>query len=240
MTPRRLLAGLPWMLAASLAAEEIAIRPEESVLAVVTHKGGFAAGRAHDHLIAAPAREAALAFDPRAPLAASFEIDFAAADLAVDPWEAQRAAYPRLEALGILGEPFTEVAEKDRGKIRKSMLGEGQLDAARHPRVRARLAGVREEPSTHGGVAFPYVATLELEVKGVRVEKPVAARFEAGEGNLAIEAFGVFRFTDFGIEPYSAFLGAVKNLDEIHVYLSLVGSLPAAPAGTVEVSVSQR
>ncbi len=30
-------------------------------------------------------------------------------------------------------------------------------------------------------------------------------------------ALGTFDFTDFGIKPYSAFLGAVKNQDAFHV-----------------------
>ncbi len=51
--------------------------------------------------------------------------------------------------------------------------------------------------------------------------KPVPARYELADGILTIEAIGAFNFTDFGIKPYSAFLGAVKNEDEFHVYVNL-------------------
>ena len=219
------------------AAEEIAIRDADSVLAVITHKGGFAASKAHNHLIAADARAAQLVFDPAEPLAASFTLDFAAESLIVDSWDLQQAWYPRLEELGILGEPFTEVAEKDRRKITKSMLSDEQLDAAKHPRISARLGAVQKGMETHGGVAFPFTATLALEVHGQRVEKPVAARYEAADGTLAIEALGLFHFTEFGIEPFSAFFGAVRNEDSFHIYVNLNGPLPD---GQVEVGVTQR
>ena len=38
---------------------------------------------------------------------------------------------------------------------------------------------------------------------------------------LSIEAVGEFTFEEFGIEPYSAFLGSVKNKNEFFIYLNL-------------------
>ena len=228
MKPTPLLAVFAVLLdGAPLSAEEIDIRQHDSIIAVVTHKAGFAAAKAHNHLIAATGYQATLVFDEEAPLATRFELSFAAEDLTVDPWKLQQAWYPRLEKLGVLDQAYTEVAEKDRRKIRKSMLGSEQLDAAEHPRISARLAGVAESASTHGGVSFPYVATLVLEVHGQSVEQPAAARYESAAGELTIEAVATFRFTDFRIEPYSAFFGAVKNQDEFHVYVNLKGSRPA-------------
>ena len=231
MISTRLLTSLALLFAVALPgnAEEVALRADESTVAVVTHKGGFAAAKAHNHLIVAEGYEATLVFDPESPLAARFELAFAAESLVVDPWEQEQALYPRLEELGVLDEPFSEVAAKDRAKIRKSMLGDKQLDAAKHPRISARLVGVEESSSTLGGVEFPYAAKLALEVHGERVERPIAARFEVSGDTLKVEAVGTFRFTDFGIEPFSAFFGAVKNEDELHVYLHLTGALPTVP-----------
>lgn len=219
------------VLAAPLVAEDVKIAPDESIFAVVTHKGGFASGMAHNHLIAAADYRASLSFDPAAPLDTRFEITLASEQLAVDPWDVEQARYPRLEELGILDEPFTEVADKDRDRIRKAMLGKGQLDANGHPEIKARITGVREQAATHGGVEFPFAADLELEVRGKKVKKPVAARYQLDGAGLTVEAVGAFLFTDFGIKPYSAFLGAVKNEDEFHVYVSLKGSpAPTRPA----------
>ena len=226
-----LCVALPVLLASpALAADEIEIVTDDSLVAVITHKGGFAAKRAHNHLIAAAGYEASLHFEPSEPQASRFSLDFAVEQLAVDRWDLEQRWYPRLAELGILGEPFTEIADKDRQKIRKSMLGREQLDGGNFPRISARVTAVTAHPSTHGGVAFPYAATLVLEVRGRSVEKQVAARYQAADGALVIEALGSFRFSDFGIEPFSAFFGAVKNLDEFHVYLHLAAVRPSASA----------
>ena len=224
---RRLLFIFTLMLNAhTLCAGEIDISTESSIFAVVTHKGGFASGMAHNHLIAAVGYQARLSFDAETPLATRFELNLASDRLAVDPWDLERAWYPRLEELGILDEAFTEVSDKDRERIRKAMLGKGQLDAARSPEISATVTGIRENPTTHGEITFPYAATLELEVRGKKAKKPVAARYRLADGVLTVEAVGAFRFTDFGIKPYSAFLGAVKNEDEFHVYVNLKAATP--------------
>ena len=227
---RWLLAGVTvaWMaFAGAAAAQELTIQPEKSIIAVVTHKGGFAASQAHNHLISIGAERAVLTLDPESALASRFELAFDAKDLLVDDWDQQQAWYPRLEELDLLDEPFSEVAEKDRKKIAKSMLGDDQLDAAKYPRITARLLGAEEKPSTQGAESFPYAVRLALEVHGRTVETTAAARFEATDGLITVEAIAPFRFTDFGIEPFSAFFGAVKNEDEFHVYLNLTASVPA-------------
>ena len=61
---------------------------------------------------------------------------------------------------------------------------------------------------------------ITLGVEGPK--QPVTARYELIEDGLHIEAVGVFNFREFGIKPYSAMLGAVKNKDEFHVYVALV------------------
>ena len=224
---KRLLAIALMLTAPTLVADEIEIATEDSIFAVITHKAGFASGVAHNHLVAADGYRATLSFSGDEPLATRFEIELACDQLAVDPWDLEQAWYPRLEALGILDEPFSEVADKDRAKIRKSMLSKGQLDAEGAPNITARITEVRDAaPDAREHDTFPYVATLELSVRGKKVEKPVAARYELNDGVLSIEAFGAFLFTDFGIKPYSALLGAVKNEDKFHVYVNLKGSRP--------------
>ncbi len=202
-------------------AREVEIVTEDSIFAVITHKGGFASGVAHNHLITATGYQADLSFDAEAPRATRFEIELASEQLKVDPWDLEQKWYPRFEELELLDEPFSEVSDKDRSKIRKSMLSKGQLDAAASPRITAKVTAVREQATTLGDVAFPYAADLELEIRGKTVKKPVAARYQLDGETLTIEAVGAFLFTDFGIKPYSALLGAVKNEDEFHVYVSL-------------------
>lgn len=202
----------------------VEIDPAESVFAIVTHKGGIASGAAHNHLVTAVGYQAQLSFDPSSASATSFAFTAAVEDLEVDRWDLEQRWYPRLEELGVLSEPFSEVGEKDRSKIRDSMLGKSQLHAAEHPSLSAKLASVEERTTTHGGVEFPYAVKLVLEIRGQSVAKTVSARFEESDGGVSIEAVGTFLFSEFGIKPYSALLGAVKNQDEVHVYVSLKGA----------------
>jgi len=202
-----------------------------SVIAVVTHKGGFAAGRAHDHLVVASTFEATLALDPARALQAQFDLSFPTERLEVDRPTDQAAWSPRLVALGVLDEPLRELTEKQRADVRASMLGRKQLDAIAFPRITARVVRIGEREEMRGGERFPYEVTLALTVHGKTAERPVAARLVSAGGRSVIEALGTFRFTDFGIQPFSAFLGAVKNQDDFHVYLHLEAIQPPRPAG---------
>ena len=212
--------------APNLAAQDVEISTGDSIFAVITHKAGFASGAAHNHLVVATGYQATLVFDATTPLATRFELKLEGERLEVDPWDLAEAWSPRFEQLDILDEPFREVADRDRRKIRESMLAKGQLDAAGSPEIVARVTEIREQATRRGGVEFPYAAMLELEIRGRKVVKPVAARYESADGILTLEAVGAFSFTDFGIKPYSAFLGAVKNQDRFHVYVHLKGRLP--------------
>jgi hypothetical protein len=209
--------------AVPLGAADWQVDPGSSLLAVVTHKTGFAAGLAHDHLVAATRYVAHLELDPGAPVDAQFELHAEADALVPDLPELQRRWYPRLAELGILTEPFSEVSDKDRRRIRAAMLGSKQLDVARFPSISAQLVRVREEASASGEVPLTHQVTLELRIRGKTVERPVAARYSLDEGILTVEALGHFSFTEFGIKPYSAALGAVKNQDRFQVYVYLSG-----------------
>ena len=208
--------------AAEASADEL--RVTDTLIAVVTRKAGVGARLAHDHLIVAIDPRVALRFDPQTPLAAQFDLDFAVQDLTVDPAELQKIWGERLLELGVLDEPYGKLSEKNRGKIRRAMLGEEQLHAEAHPQIRARLGAVRAQASERGSQLFDYELDLTLEVRGAEVTQPTVARWwvdEVDEGRHHFEAVGSFRFSDFGIEPYSALLGAVRNDDTFYVFLRL-------------------
>jgi hypothetical protein len=222
-----LVALLLLLTSGNVDAGEYRVLSEQSVIAVVTHKGGFASGAAHNHFIAASGYEVRLQFDVSDPLSTSFELECKATDLVVDDPGMRRKWHPRLRALEILEAPFKELSEKDREKIRQTMLDDKQLDVSAFPIISARSQAVAAESSKLGEVAFPFRIALRFQVHGQEVEAPVVARYELEGERLHVEAVGLFRFKDFGIKPYSAMLGAVKNKNEFHVYVSLV----AVPAG---------
>jgi hypothetical protein len=200
-----------------------ALTTEQSVLAVVTHKAGPAARLAHNHLVVASDVPAELAFAPGEPEATRFVAEIRTDGLAVDDPALQELWYPRLAELGVLSEPFEQPSESDRRKIREAMLSDEQLDGAAHPTLGVRLVAVRAEASQIGEVAFSHVADVEWTIRGATVMRTVAARWSEEGGVVTLEAVGTLRFTDFGIEPYSAVFGAVRNADEFQVYARLVG-----------------
>lgn len=198
------------------------VLPEKSDFVVVTHKDGFAAMMAHDHAIAASAYDARLEFDPGNPSAARFKIIVPVRDLTVDDPAVQARIAPRLEQLAVRNGPFPEVSEKDRATIRAAMLGPRQLDAQRHATISATAdVSRRQVGASTGPDPFPYVVNLRLEILGRAVERQANARYEYRDGRLEVEAYATFEFIDFGIKPYSAFLGAVRNRNEFHIYVSL-------------------
>jgi len=209
-----------------LHAAELSVRTEDSILAVITHKAGFAAGLAHDHLVAAGTYDAKLAFESDSLSTTRFELRLRCEDLVVDDPALRRTWFPRLQEIGILEEPFGEVADADRVKIREAMLGRKQLDGEAHPVISATLLSVREAGDDSADDTFPLRVNLALEVHGQRVERELQARYTVEGDRLLVESFGAFLFSDFGIKPYSAFLGAVRNEDRFHVYVRLEATGP--------------
>ena len=196
------------------------------LLAVLTHRGGFASGLAHDHLIAAPPGAARWQFSGPTDDQARFSLELPVEELLFDDPQQRAACSERLLELGLVEDSLDRIADKSRAKIRKAALGRKQLDAATHPTLRAELKGLpRSDARRFGEIEFGHAAQLELEVHGVRVERPVALRFSGAGDDAQLEAVGEFSFSEFGIKPYSAALGAVKNQDRFHVYVRLPAAL---------------
>ncbi len=206
---------------------------EESVFAAVTQKEGFAARLAHNHLIVARAYSARLDFDPENPDETEFELKAQAPDLIVDDPEERGRWEERVGALRLvdgLGAPD----EADRREIRETMLSDDQLDGERYPIISARLLGIVKGPRTVGTVEFEYSADVEVVIHDKTVRREMAVRLAVDGKELSIEVIGEFTFEEFGIEPYSAFLGSVKNKNEFFIYVNLkaIGTNESSDSGT--------
>ena len=160
--------------------------------------------------------EVELEFDAEMPLETRFSLAVEVDDLVADDPELQSAWNARILELGILGGPMEELSEKNRRKVGDAMRGKKQLDAARYPRLTAELGGLIEAPTRHGDTEFPLRADLKVEIHGETRIVPAAVAYEWDGDCLTVEAVATAKFSDFGIRPYSAMLGAVKNLDEFH------------------------
>jgi len=225
MNPLRILL-VPFVLFAAsgstAAAAAWRIEPEGTVFAVLTHRAGFASGLAHDHLIVAQGAEVDLALDPERPEGARLALVVRADALEVDAAAARARWGERLVELGALAdEGLPPVPEKDRSKVREAMLGRSQLDGARHPEIRAELVALERRGGEGLRTALGWTARVRLTVRGRSLERDLALRWSLDGDRLTAEGLGEARFTDLGIEPYSAFLGAVKNTDLFHLYVAL-------------------
>lgn len=191
------------------AATEYRVDHDRSELVVRVFKAGVGSAFAHDHVVRAQRYSAKLSVD-RELVAVSAEIVVDARALEVDTPEL-RAAY------GL----DRDVSAEDRRRIRETMLGPGQLDVARHPEIRFRTS----EVDRHGEDGLRVAGDLTLHGRTQRVTFPVEVADRDGE--LRVRGSFRFRQSDFGIEPYSALLGAVRNQDEVELAFELV----AIPAG---------
>lgn len=199
------------------------VLPDESVFAVVTEKAGFAARLAHNHLIVAGDYDVSLRFDTERPQATAFEFEARVAGLVVDDPDQRLRWESSVQTLALVSELGTP-DEGDRRKIREEMLADGQLDEESYPTLSARVVGIREEVSMLGSEQFTHAVEVEVRIRGQAIQKSVAARFQMDEvtrDRVNVEVVGQFTFEEFGIEPYSAFLGSVKNKNEFYVYLNL-------------------
>jgi polyisoprenoid-binding protein YceI len=108
------------------------------------------------------------------------------------------------------------------------MLDKDQLDADQYPEINVKLVSVREQSQKKGDTEFGWTVTIALTVHGKTVERECPASLMREDGRVTVEAVGAFKFTEFGIRPYSAFMGAVKNRDDFHVYAYLVADSKGA------------
>jgi polyisoprenoid-binding protein YceI len=209
MKRRLLIAALVGMALRCREAEaaEYRIRPEQSELAVLVFKTGFAAAFAHDHVVRATRFSGSIRGDSSAPTSALVEVTVAAAALSADEPE-MRTKHGLAAGL----------SDGDRREIQATMLGATQLDVAAYPDIAFRSAAVE----SRGGSEFLVTGDFTLHGTTRRIRVPVTARLSS-ETLRATGSFEVNQ-SDFGITPIALFFGAVRNQDRIRIIFDLVAT----------------
>lgn len=204
----RTLLALLLLLPAAVAAEPrvYTVQPGDSFVEARVKSSGLAAALAHDHVVRGADLTGEIRYDPQAASALSLQVTVKTPSLEIDD--------PRLRHRRGL----EAIDADDRAEIRKNMRSADQLAVSRHPTARFRSTKVWRVRDGR------YRVSGELTVRGETREvslpvdvKITDARFE-GEGTLSVEQ------SDFGIEPYSAALGAVKTRDRVTLRVRLVGT----------------
>jgi polyisoprenoid-binding protein YceI len=197
-----------------------AIDTTRSEIAVKVFKGGVASALAHDHVVRATRWQATLDASTE-PVALSADVRVDATALEVDEPDARTRH-------GLDG----TLSDSDRAQVRASMLGADQLDAARFPEVRFSASQIDRD-----GDGFRLTGELALHgaVRRIAVPLDIARDGETctARGRVRVKQ------SDFGITPYSAFLGAVRVQDEVEIVFTLVAA-PAAAAHGVAVPAAPR
>ena len=192
------------LLSAPAMAGSFTLDAQRSELLVKTTRDGIAKGLAHDHVVVARDVEGTFSWDDRAPEEAKISVVVKVGSLVADE-PALRARFGLTKPLG----------EKDRRKVTDAMLDEGQLDAKRFPTISFESTGVRRDGER-------FVVSGNFTLHGVTRKISVPVEVTRREGTLTGAASFQLRTSDFGIKPYSAALGTIKNRDEVDFKLRLV------------------
>ncbi len=173
----------------------------KSQMTVHVLKKGLLSGMAHDHHFVPGEWSAKARFDPARPSDVHVEVVIVAGSL--------RDNQPKLSA-------------EDRKKVDQQAAGPEVLDASRYQEI--RFTANRFEPSVPAPAGRRLqgvlVGTLSLHGQTRPLSMRVVAT-AAGEGWRVLGAAS-FQQSDFGIEPYSGFLGTIAVHDEVKVVCDLV------------------
>jgi polyisoprenoid-binding protein YceI len=202
---------LPLALAAALlalaspgGAAEHRVDPARSSLLVRLYKDGPASGFAHDHVVRATRFTGSLRYDPARPAEGAVTVEVEVASLVAD----EPALRRRFD--------LSEMSDGARRDVQSTMLGDRQLDAARHPRIAFRSTAVAAQGE--GRLRVDGELSLHGQTKAVSFPAEVSLV----DGELRARATLRFRQSDFGITPYRAAFGAVRNKDEVELIVDLV------------------
>ncbi|HSL17234.1 MAG TPA: YceI family protein [Methylomirabilota bacterium] len=188
-------------------AAEYRIDPEASELVVRLFKGGIASAFAHDHVIEATSFSGSVIWDPERPREARVRLTVDARELVADR-AALRAEY------GL----DTKLLDDDRAEIQSTMASDEQLDVLAHPEMSFTSTSVRVAEG--GGVEV----SGDLLLHGTTHVVTFTSTPRVDNGTLSADAEIPFRQSDYGIEPYRAMLGAIRNKDEALLIVRLVAA----------------
>jgi polyisoprenoid-binding protein YceI len=173
-----------------------------SELVVKVWKTGAGASLAHDHVVRATKFSGKASLDEAGkPESLGLELLVEASSLIADEPEMRRKHHL----------PNTPVPENDRKTIREHLLGDEQLDATKFPTVGFKVSKIYREES---GV-LQCLGNLTLH--GVTKELLFPITVKAADGKVEGDASVRFKTSDFGVKPYSAALGLIRNKDEVEL-----------------------
>jgi polyisoprenoid-binding protein YceI len=164
----------------------------------------IAQAQSHDHVIVASKWQASVTYDPTGAAPCAIKVTLPVASLVVDPPELRKkVGYD------------TILSDKDRATVDAHMRDKDQLDAAHF----TEMQFVSKECSAAGEGKVEVKGSLSIRGKSKDVVVPLRIKINGDK----LEASGTVTVThkDFGFSPYSGFLGAVKNGEDIKLTIAI-------------------
>ncbi|MGH8274717.1 MAG: YceI family protein [Gammaproteobacteria bacterium] len=196
----------PYAAAAARGTPVYRLDPDASQVLILVGKAGALAGLGHIHaVVVGDLHGFALATRQHGGRA---DVYFPVRALAVDPPAARSA----------LGGDYakTKMNPNERDGTRKHMLGTAVLDAAHYPRVELAILA----PAVASDEA--RALTIRIRLRGVTRVLRAPAHYRVTPGRLRADGAFTLRQTEFGIQPYSALLGALRVKNTLRIRYHLV------------------
>lgn len=186
------------------------VDPDNSLVTVYVYREGPLARLGHDHVVADRAVSGLAAWSADATVARA-DLLLTVASLTVDDPDLREKA-------GFKSEPSADDISGTRGNMLKS------VDADTFPEITARVTLLRPPPDTRVSVELFWHDVTRV------YELPI----ELSRGADHFSANGTFEVlqSDFGIEPFSVFGGALSVADRLDVSISLRGTRVQGVAAT--------
>lgn len=182
------------------------ISKKKSELFVRLYKDGIASAFAHDHVVRASDLSGSVVFKKDRPEHFQMVIDVPSTALVADS-DKDREKY-NLRSLD----------EDDRKEINETMKGSKQMHVEKYPMIRFQSSSLEKNGT------YSYTITGDFTLHGITKKIKVPADITIDKNVVNIS--GEFRFlqSDYGIEPYSAGWGTIKNKDEVVLLFDLYAS----------------
>jgi polyisoprenoid-binding protein YceI len=166
-----------------------------------------ASGMSHDHVMRASGWTGTATWDPAKPENCKIDISVPVDKLVVDP--------PKLRAA--VGYDST-LSDGQRGDVRKNMLSKDQLNSSKYSEISFSATSCKVVSGSKVDVSG------KLTIKGT--SKPITIRMTLDADAQSYSAKGGFKIkgSDYGLEPFSAMMGALKNQDELRFTVRLSGT----------------
>ena len=180
----------------------------DSLLYVQVYKDPDAAasGLAHDHVMRATNWNGFVSYNPSDIDECAMQFSLPVQDLQVDE-DAMRE---------LVGYSDT-ISQSDRETIKEHMLADNQLSASQNPTI--------SFVSTDCQLLHERILTVtgDMSIRNEVRTWDVDIEFTVQSDALYMSSTIDFTHSDFGIEPYSAFFGAVRNAEPLKITFDMVG-----------------